>query len=271
MAKPTLLDMTQEILSAMSSDEVNSISDSAEALQVATILKRKFFDIATRSGLSEYFDLFKLDPSLDIAKPVLMSVPNEIAKIEWIKYFNSTDDGNGAAGYEYVTVLPNQQFLDLVTRFNPSESNVNSFQFSTTINGVTTDYTFYYKDDSQPSYCTVIGNEWVVFDSYDSLLDSTLQQSKTMGYGKYTPYWLMEDTFIPELDIEQFPLLINEAKSLAFFELKQQPHPLAERESQRQWSAVSKNKDKDGQPTAFDSLPDFGRRGSNNARGWPFK
>jgi len=38
MAKKTVLDMVQDILSDMESDEVNSISDTTEALQVAQII-----------------------------------------------------------------------------------------------------------------------------------------------------------------------------------------------------------------------------------------
>lgn len=271
MSKPTLLDMTQEILSAMSSDEVNSISDSAESLQVATILKRKFFDIVSRSSLTEYKDLFKLNPSLDITKPTLMSIPEEISSIEWMKYYNSDDSSGEEVGFEYVDIIPVTQFIDMVTRFNPAETNVSSFTFTTTINGVSNDYTFYYKNDAQPTQCCVIGDEWVVFDSFDATLDSTLQQSKTMGYGLYSPVWEMTDDFIPELDTEQFSLLINEAKTLAFYELKQQPHELAALESRRQWTAVQKNKSKSPSPTYFDNLPDFARRGSRNSRNWPFK
>ena len=37
--KRTLLEMTQDILSAIDADEVNSIDDTVEATQVATIIK----------------------------------------------------------------------------------------------------------------------------------------------------------------------------------------------------------------------------------------
>jgi hypothetical protein len=45
MAKMTLLEMTQDILSDMDSDEVNSINDSVESLQVAQIIKTTYFNI----------------------------------------------------------------------------------------------------------------------------------------------------------------------------------------------------------------------------------
>jgi hypothetical protein len=68
------------------------------------------------------------------------------------------------------------------------------------------------------------------------------------------------DTFIPQLDNNIFPLLLNEAKSLAFLELKQQPHVKAEQEIKRQISSLQKFKAVTKQPTDFERLPNFGRR-----------
>src|SRR6266550_2206168 len=87
--KYTLLDMTQNILSRMSSDEVNSISDSPESLQVANIIKNKYFDIVNRVNLPEHDQLLQLDPSIDATSPVLMYVPDGVADLKWLKYFDT--------------------------------------------------------------------------------------------------------------------------------------------------------------------------------------
>jgi hypothetical protein len=81
-----------------------------------------------------------------------------------------------------------------------------------------------------------------------------------MVWGNLITPFQMVDTFIPDLDDNQFPLLINEAKELAFFELKQMPHSLADKEVKRQWSQVQKNKSLENKPGYFDQLPNFGRR-----------
>ncbi len=284
MPVQTLLDMTQEILSSMSSDEVNSIGDTTESMQVATIIKRKYFDIVSRSSLPEHDQLIQLTPSNNETMPVLMYVPDEVNKIEWIKYFNSNDldgstlndyehdlnvdlENNGnsapdaAPGYQYVTILPIQQFMDNVNRFNPNDSNVASFTFTDPSNGFPGSYTFYYKNNCQPRYCTVISNYYVIFSSFDSTQDSTLQASKSMCFGQVAPAFKMEDSFVPRLDDKQFPLLLNEAKSLAFYELKQMPHQKADQEIKRQWSTLQKNKSVDNKPSYFDQLPNFGRAG----------
>lgn len=259
--KYTLLDMTQGILSSMSSDEVNSISDSTESMQVANIIKQKYFDIISRVPLPEHIKLVQLDPSIDALQPVLMFVPEGVAEIKWLKYFNSDTAGGTvpAPGYTNIQIWSNEDFVNMVTGFNPSETNVDSFSFAEDTTGKT--YTFYYKNDRQPSFCTIINNYFIIFDSYDATQDSTLQASKTMAMGRVIPTFRMEDDFIPDLAEEQFQLLFNEAKTLAFFELKQQPHQLAVQEVKRGWSNVQKNKAVTNRPTYFDELPNFGRLG----------
>jgi hypothetical protein len=241
MAKPTLLDMVQEILSNMSSDEVNSIGDTTESLQVANIVKQKFRDLVSRSHIERNKGLFQLTPSTDATLPTLMYVPDGIEKIEWIKYFDSTLANGTTDGYKYVTILPIQQFLDLVLSYNPSEIDVTAYTFQ--------DFTLAYKNAATPSYCTVLSNRYVLFDTYDATL---------------------EDDFVPELEENQFALLINEAKALAFFELKQMPHAKAEQEIRRQMSSIQRNKSVTGIPTNFQKLPNFGRMGfyRTNNRWW---
>jgi hypothetical protein len=69
----------------------------------------------------------------------------------------------------------------------------------------------------------------------------------------------MTDNFTPNLKEEQFQLLLNEAKTLAFYELKQQPHQLAMQETKRGWSNIQKNKSVANRPGYFNELPNYGR------------
>lgn len=280
--------MTQDILSSMSSDEVNSISDTVESLQVATILKQKYFDIINRLDLPVHQQLIQLEPSIDITKPVLMTLPAGVSDIRWIKYFDSnpldgntaddfshdlnvdltslTDPGSQPPGYLYINILPNDAFLNYINAFSPADTDVFSYTF--TDDARMGNFTFYYKNNSQPTYCSIFSNKYILFDSYDSAIDSTLQGSKTMVSAQLIPTWSMVDEFIPDLDEDQFQLLVNEAKALAYYELKQQGHPLAMQEAKRGWSTIQKKKAVINRPTYFDELPGFGRkRGYYGARG----
>lgn len=288
--KYTNLEYVQSILSSLGSDEVNSVSDTAEALQVLEILKTTYFNVISRTLPPEHKQLIQLDPSLDPNTPALMYVPDGIKSIEWIKYFNSNilpgdtgstgfqhdlnvdivsssgTDNPPAPGYSYVTILPVRQFLDLTNSFNPENSDVDTYVFTGNVNNFPGTFTFYFKNNKQPQFCTIISNYYIIFDGFDSAVDDTLQASKSMAYGLVTPRWMNTDDFIPDLDEEQVPLLLNEAKSLAFFELKSQVHTKAEQEAKRQWSAVQRDKAKHVSPSYFDALPDFGRRGMSPTR-----
>lgn len=255
--KRTLLDYTQNILSALSSDEVNSIGDTTESQQVAEIVRTTYFNIIARSELPKQKTPYQLDSSTDVLEPILMFIPEGFKSLEWVKYYDTT-----ATMYKYVTILPLQQFSDYVNGYSTTESNVDTLSF--TVDNET--FLFNYKDDITPTYCTLISNYYVIFDSYDSTLDSTLQSSKTMGFGLSTPIFLMEDSYIPELDESQVPLLLNEAKSLAFFELKQVMHSKAEQEAKRQWNSLQKDKSIDNKPSYFDQLPDFSRKTPYSSR-----
>lgn len=253
--------MTQEVLSAMSSDEVNSIGDTTESMQVALIVKRKTKDIWARSHLPDSEQLIQLDASTDADFPVSMTIPEEVRKINWIKYFNNdeVDDSLPTPGYQYVTILPMQQFIEHINRFNPNDDHVASFVFTDAINEYPGTYTFYYNNNRQPRYCTIISNNYVIFDAFNIDLENTLQNSKTMCSGLVNPVFRMEDDFTPNLTEGQFALLVNEAKALAFYELKQSQHPKAEQEIQRQWSALQGDKNINPQ-YLFNSLPNYGRK-----------
>jgi hypothetical protein len=357
MATQNLLTIVQNILAAMSSDEVNSISDSVESMQVAQIVQNKYYDIVARGDLQLDEQIFQLNPSDNSTLPTLMFLPSGVSRITWMQYYDTnpldttfqksqfgayshdlnldiastinwsttsstsniiglgtktftvgsallpvvvgqtaqatngantmfgtvvsytgttlvlnitqtTGQGtfnfwtitsvttpNTPPGYRYVTLLGNDEFLDTVNKFDITQPNVQSYNFTQGGNN----FIFRYMTDRQPSWATVISNFFVLFDTYDRTQDSTLQATKTMVKGQVIPPFKLQDNFVPVLNDQQFPLLLNESKALAFFELKQMPHALADRELKRQWTATQKNKSIDNRPSYFDQLPNYGR------------
>ena len=276
--KMSLLDMTQNILSALSSDEVNSYSDTTESMQVAEIIRTAYFNVISRAGLPDQNKLFQLDSSTDASLPILMYRPDNVDKIEWIKYYDAgtllegsssmihdlnldlednAENVTSAPSYKYVKILSIKNFIDMINKFNVNEDEVLAYSFQEGGNS----FNLLYRNDITPQYCTFIQNYYILLDSYDSSLDTTLQSSKTMCFGQTIPVFTMADDFIPTMDDEQFPLLLSEAKSLAFLELKQTVHSKAEQETRRQWNFVQKNKSLTDKPSYFDQLPNFGRRG----------
>lgn len=253
--KYTLLELTQNVLSSMDSDEVNSISDTVESQQVATIIKNVYFDIVYRADLPEHYSIVNLEASMDNTKPTLMYVPSDVAKIINIRYDKKKEVSDSAL-IEEVKYLPLQEFLNYGYQLDITEDFVGSFSLTRD----TDTFTFYYQNDVAPTYYTTFDDLTIVFDAYNSSLDTTLQKSKTTCIARKIIPFTMQDSFIPDLDVEQFPLLINEAKSLAWIELKQSQHPIAERNSRRAWVHLQKHKDSISKLSDFDKLSYFGRK-----------
>lgn len=242
--------MVQEILSSMDSDEVDSIQDTTEAMQVARIIRQTYFNILARADLPEHKELFQLTGTGSSTEPVQMTKPTDAVSVEWIKY-NVEPDGDTTDNYQYVTVLPVQQFMDYIHQFDIDETNV----LSMTLN----DITYYYKDDKHPEFCSFVDDDNIIFDSYDSDVDTTaLETSKSLAYGIVVPTLTLADATEIDLDEVQVPLLLAEAKSLAFAELKQMPHEKAELEARRQWRTLQRTK-RVPKMSDFDALPNFGR------------
>lgn len=256
MSSYTLLDYTQQILSSLDSETVNSYSDTVESIQVANIIKTVYNDIQARVDLPEHYTLFELTASTDTDQPVLMTRPDDVLNIEWVQY-NKVVDGDTDPLFQSVTYLPLMEFLRRADSLKVSEDEVESFDYTQT-NGDT--LTFLYRNDVAPTYFTTFDDHVLIFDSYDSEVDTTLQKTKTRCYGKKDQEFILSDSYVPFLDRDLSTLLLNEAKVLAFTELKQVGHDVARQWAMRGWSKVQKSKRGiDSKRSELDRLPNYGR------------
>jgi len=252
--KYTNLDLVQLTLSSMDSDEVNSVNDTVESQSVLNIVKTTYFDIASRAGLPRHFGLFQLVASGSVDRPVTMTLPSNAASVEWIKYNIATDDQ--PLTMREIQPLPLQAFLEKIFALNSTDSNVVSYF----VYVGDTQYTLLCQNDRPPTYYTTTDDGTVLFNSFNFITDDTLQSSKTMCWGQKEFPWAATDTFVPDLDDKQHQLLLNEVKALAFLELKQTPHPKAEKTARRQWIDGQSDKIKIPLQTAHQRDPHYGRK-----------
>ena len=253
--KYTLLELTSKIMSALSSDTINSITDTAESLQVVEIIETVYNDIITRADLPEHYSLVNLTASGDNTKPVLMYIPTNVSAIDWIKYNVETTTETDAA----FTPMKSKSLPDfLATMHALSESDDNVVSFTHTVNGNLIQILC--RDDAAPSCFTSFDDNTVLFDRYDADVDTTLQSSKSLAYGLTIPVFTRSDTFTPDLDANQFSLLINESKALAFAELLQTQHAKAETNARRGWVKQQKNRDNVAPAPYYTKLPNYGRK-----------
>lgn len=255
--KQTLLEMTKDILSSMDGDEVVSITDTVESEQVATIIKQSYYDIVAPNGLSEHKNLFNLTAT-SVATPTVLTKPADVMALDWFQY-NCRKLTDTVDIWEEIEYKDQKEFLQIVQNFDQSQTNVQSF--SLTSDGYTA--TIYVENDRAPRYWTSFNDNTVVCDAYDVAVDATgLKTIKTNCFGHLLPSWTHSDGFTPDLDIEQFRLLYNEAKALAWAEMKQTIHQKAERKV-RDGKIHLERKKQDlpgGDKTWGKSLPNYGRK-----------
>jgi len=254
----TLLEMTQSILNSMTGDEINSISDTTESLQVANIIKQAYLFVQTKADLPEHATVFELNSSGDSAKPTLMTIPDDVASFTEIYYDNKEPATDTYSDYVEVTYLPFDTFLERQRGLLNDTSGVGEMVM--TGNGES--HNIMYKTDAFPLYYTTFDDSQLIFDSYLATEDSTLQKSKTMCHGVIIPGFTLSDSYTFDIDSNQQMILLNEAKSLCFSELKQLSHPKAERTARQLWIKAQSEKRKSpyGQKGNYSRLNSFARK-----------
>ncbi len=254
--KQTLLQLTQEVMSAMDSDEVNSIVDTTESLQVARIIRQAYYDLIDDLDPPEHYLQFELNASTDSTKPVMMVVPDDISKVIWVRY-DCHDVKDTTPLFNVINFLEKDEFLKRMYLLRTSDSNVGTFNITTVDNST---MPIYFYTDRAPQYYTCWDDKTVIFDAYDNTVDSTLQKDKTVCYGKKTVTFNLDDNTTPDLDDSSFQRLLNESKNLAFAELKQVNHTIADRNAKRSRNRSFKNKFRVIGQSDFEQLPSFGRK-----------
>lgn len=249
--KMTLLDLTQDILNDMDSDEVNSIDDTVEAEQIAQIVKSTYYAMINNRNWPHTRQTVQVAPSGDTAMPTHMNVQEDIKELCFINY-NKIKFGETRKLYQPVKYLSPDDFLRVINLRNNDNPNIDVI---TDVTGVE----LLVKNDTSPTYFTSFDDEALVFDSYDSAVDSALQKSKVQAQAYVIPTWDPVDDFIPDLPAEAFTALLEESKSRAMLKLKQVQDVKAEQESARQQRWLSRKARRVGGGLRY---PSYGRRGS---------
>jgi len=256
MAKKTLLEMVQDILSDMDSDDVNSINDTVEAMQVASIVRTTYEEMIDGANWPHLKSVFRLEGLGDTDTPTHMKLPENVKELDGLTHvrYNKRRTADTKDKYETVIFKEIEDFLVLIMGRDSGASNM---QTVTGIGGAT----LFIRNDLPPSFWTTFDDEHIVFDSFDNLVDTTLQASKSQVVGFREPSFTLLDGFIPDLPSESFSKLLAESKSVAFNALKQLVNQKEEQRSKRQsrwlaqknWRAHKKNR-----------YPNYGRRGRVN-------
>ena len=251
MAK-TLLELVTSILSSMDGDEVTSINDTVESLQVAHVVRDSFEDLQASIDFPSSKSFFQLTELNDIALPVFMTKPTDVLSLDWIKYDNQLT-GDTLVNYIPVTYQPFIEFMSEAHSLTVDSGSTTEIAYTGGLN-------FTVRNDRFPTKYTTYNDSMVIFNSYNSVIDTFLTSSKTLAYGLKEFSFSLTDSFVIPLDTRQTNLLLNAAKAQAFVELKQVQNPIAERRLRRGLITSQRTKTSITQSSPLDSTPNYGRR-----------
>lgn len=232
MSKPSLLEIVQEILSDMTSDVISSIEDTDEAGQVALIVKSTYDAMIANRNWPHTARTVNLVASGDNLLPTHMSIGEEIKEMISV-YYDKRKNGETRIRNEEVVWKDPDDFLRYINKRDSDDAN------TLTVNDAS-GVKLLILTNKAPTFYTSFDDNTIVFDSYDSTVDTTLQEIKSTVRAYTIPDFVIEDTHIPDLPKEAFPALIEEAKSKAQSKLNQFQDVKAEQEAGRQQRWLSR-------------------------------
>lgn len=229
MAKKTLLEIVQSVLNDMVSDEINDIDDTVESQTVAGIVQSVYESMLANRNWPHTKSLVQLDSLADISKPTYLRMPERLKQLISISY-DVKKFGETATKYREIKYRDPETFLRVLAQRDSDRTNVDEIlDFS----GIK----LMIQNDKAPEYWTSFDDDYIIFDSYDSVLDATVMKSKTSCLAYITPLFERSNDSVPDLPSEAFPALIAEVKSTAFYDLKQMPNEKEEKRAilQNRW------------------------------------
>jgi hypothetical protein len=247
-AKMTLLEIVQDTMNDMDSDEVNSISDTVEATQIANICRSVYYDVITTVDLPEHTELMSVSGLSNSSRPNYMDA-NSVTEIKEFRY--NVSDTAGELEYKLIDYVPPDDFIQRIVTRDTSQTEVIIVTDPT--NGISLPII----NNKMPDYYTSFDDRYLCFDSYDSSIDSTLQSSKTMVLGIKLPSFTMTDASVPDMDDTIFPYYLAEVKSRALSLLKGGPDPKVEQFARKHRYFQRNNRYKTGEQRI---LNDYGRK-----------
>lgn len=229
MAIKDVLGFVQDCLSILDSDEVDSISDTTESLQVATLLSDIYYEFINRQDWQWLKRAVTLDGGGDISQPTKLSLPSGIKRITTIWYNVSDDDDkveNRKLQFRCV-----EDFLDAGSAGISGDKLIRQGN----------EASFYVKTDRPPTFYTVFDDKTIFCDSYQSTVESTLVNAKVSAVGFVIPPFEVRDGFVPDLPEHMVSLLQHSLNSAASIHFNKAPLAIENTMAERQLSQARKD------------------------------
>jgi hypothetical protein len=226
MAKYTLLEIVQNILSDMDSEDINSVGDTSESLQVANVVQDTYYNMISNRTVPEHTEMFQLTAESDSSTPTHFTYPSGVVKVDTVWYDVSDD---ATFKYREITWYEPEAFLRATDGSSSDYTSVTDPVSSTNLR---------ITNNEHPSFYTSFDDNYIVMNAHKSTIDSTLTAAKSRALGIKVPSFSITDAHTPDIDDNYFPLLIAESKSACFSIFKGAIDPKIEQGARRQRSRV---------------------------------
>lgn len=247
--KQTLLELTQKVLSAIDSDEINSIDDTIESQQAADIIHNVYLEMIDGKTWPHLKKLIQLDSLSDPTKPNYLKIQEGMKELILFKY-DSKKLYNDPVDMKEVSYKYPDEFLRLTAGRKTSQGAVVITDFSGT--------SLYILNNQAPQFWTSFDDNYIVCDAYNASIEDTLRSNKTQVLAYMEPVWTHLDGAVPDLPSEAFSLLLSESISTAAFRIRQSADQKAEQVSRRQKQWLSR---RDWKAHGGVRYPNYGRTG----------
>ncbi len=224
MAKKSLLKIVQRIGEAIGSDEIDTLTETIESIEITNIVEDTFIEVLSRRDWEFLRDRALQLDARDAGDTKIMNlkIPSNVTRLQCVKYI----DDNGK--FVELTYLPACDFLTRIQGRNVADTNITAINND---DGVA----LLIITDQRPTMYTSFDEENITFDAHDA----------TRGVGNLVVDSVIVANIIPAMDFtdptatlpvpeRMETLIINEAKATAGVHLRQNVDPRAERIARRQ-------------------------------------
>ena len=216
--KLTLLQVINFYMDHTDGFRISTIDDGIEAQQVASIAEKVFYDLDNDVfGNSKLESLIQLEALADNTKPNYLRLPDDALDIRDDVVMYNTSKDNTEIEMTKIAYLSPIEFLELIGRKKVKTTN----QIVTDFNG----YRMTIDNNKAPQYFTSFDDSHLVFDSYNSAVDSTLQQSKSGVITQIQRSFVPSDTYIIDFPEWFHTTYLNQVMSEASAALREEPLP----------------------------------------------
>lgn len=194
----TLLEAVKEYLDAVDGFAVDSIFETDEAQRAARICRRVFFRLfSTVDNLQSNGAFVRLEGNALLSKPVYARLPFETQRVQGsrIEYKNGT-------AYSPVQYLDPEDFMELTKGRSSTAEGAQVVQ----------DYggaEFVIWNNRQPQYYTSFDGEYVVFDSFDNTVSSTIVAAHARMYVTNEPVFNLDNNFVIPVPTHLVPVFLD--------------------------------------------------------------